>query len=74
MDDSILTRWHITAQELTQVIDQNPSLRGMLIGYLAELKLEKLWLSDASIEDCTNTMTMIAPRRATGQSATKDMS
>lgn len=25
----------------------------MLIGYLAELKLEKLWLSDASIEDCT---------------------
>lgn len=44
MAESILKRWDITVEELTQVVDQNPSLRGMLLGYLAEMKLEKLWL------------------------------
>lgn len=44
MADSILQRWDTTVEELTQVVDQNPSLRGMILGYLAELKLEKLWL------------------------------
>ena len=44
MTDSILKRWDITVEELTRVVDQNPSLRGMLLGYLAELKLENLWL------------------------------
>ena len=44
MPDSILKRWNITVEELTQVVDQNPSLRGMILGYLAELKLERLWL------------------------------
>ena len=44
MPDSILERWDITVEELTQVVDQNPSLRGMILGYLAELKLEQLWL------------------------------
>ena len=47
--DTILDRWGITANELTAVVDQNPSLRGMLLGYLAELKLEKLWLSKKEI-------------------------
>lgn len=36
---TILDRWQITPEELTQVIDDNPSLRGMIIGYLAETKL-----------------------------------
>ena len=44
MEDSILTRWDLTAEELTRVVDRNPSLRGMLLGYIAELKLEQLWL------------------------------
>ena len=43
--DTILERWDITAEELTQVIDANPSLRGMILGYLAEMKLEALWLT-----------------------------
>lgn len=43
--DTILERWDVTAEELTAVIDANPSLRGMIIGYLAEMKLEKLWLT-----------------------------
>ena len=53
MPDSILERWDITAEELTEVVDQNPSLRGMILGYLAELKLEKLWLSGDQIADVT---------------------
>lgn len=51
MTDSILKRWDITVEELTQVVDQNPSLRGMLLGYLAEIKLEKLWLRRGGISD-----------------------
>jgi hypothetical protein len=53
MRKTILDRWQVTAEELTQVIDQNPSLRGMILGYLAELKLEQLWLAGDGIEDCT---------------------
>ena len=53
MADSILERWDVTPEELTEVIDQNPSLRGMVLGYLAELKLEKLWLSGEGISDVT---------------------
>ena len=53
MTDSILERWDITPEELTEVIEQNPSLRGMILGYLAELKLETLWLSDQRISDVT---------------------
>ncbi len=44
MTDSILRRWDTTVEELTEVVEKNPSLRGMILGYLAELKLEKLWL------------------------------
>lgn len=44
MSKSILERWDITPEELTEVVDNNPSLRGMILGYLAELKLEKTWL------------------------------
>ena len=51
MADSILKRWDTTVEELTQVVDQNPSLRGMLLGYLAELKLEKLWLRHGEISN-----------------------
>lgn len=51
MADSILERWDITAEELTEVIDLNPSLRGMIPGYLAELKLERLWLSGEEVSN-----------------------
>ena len=48
--DNLLTRWGVTVEELTQVVDENPSLRGMILGYLAELKLETMWLSSDSID------------------------
>ena len=35
---SILERWHITAEELTKIVDENPSLRGFLFGYISEYK------------------------------------
>ena len=43
---SILARWNFSDEELTQLIDDNPSLRGMVLGYMAEMKLDRLWLSD----------------------------
>ncbi len=53
MSNSILERWDITPEELTELVDNNPSLRGMIIGYLAEFKLEKLWLSGENISNVT---------------------
>lgn len=52
-EKTILDRWQVTSEELTSVIDQNPSLRGMILGYLAEFKLEKIWFTGKEIEDCT---------------------
>jgi len=40
---TILDRWDITAEVLTEAIDGNPSLRGMLMGYIAEYKLRNMW-------------------------------
>lgn len=45
MNGTILDRWDITAEELTLAIDENPSLRGMLLGYVAEYKLRSLWFT-----------------------------
>ncbi|MDQ3687815.1 MAG: hypothetical protein M3430_19745 [Acidobacteriota bacterium] len=42
---NILERWHITAEELTELIDANPSMRGNMFGYVAEMKLRKMWFS-----------------------------
>jgi hypothetical protein len=42
----ILKRWDITVEELTAAIDGNPSLRGMLHGYVAEHHLRKMWFSN----------------------------
>ena len=49
--DNLLARWDVTLEELTRVVDENPSLRGMLLGYLAELKLETMWLSSDNIDE-----------------------
>lgn len=38
---NILERWEITVEELTAAIDANPSLRGMMLGYIAEVKLHE---------------------------------
>lgn len=53
LEETILERWDVTAEELTRVVDENPSLRGMILGYLAEMKLEKLWLTGPDFSDLT---------------------
>jgi len=39
---TIMDEWEVTANELTILLAENPSLRGMLLGYVAELKLRKI--------------------------------
>lgn len=47
--ENILHRWGLTAEELTQIIDANPSMRGMLFGYVAEYKLQRMYFEDSRI-------------------------
>lgn len=48
---SILKRWGITERELTELVDQNPSLRGILLGYVAEKKFHDNYLSHPDITE-----------------------
>ncbi len=49
---NILEQWRITPQVLTSLLTQNPSLRGMLFGYVAEFKLEEIWLQPPRVTAC----------------------
>lgn len=42
MTVSILDQWEIDADILTTLLSENPSLRGMLLGYVAEYKLKEI--------------------------------
>ena len=46
---SILEEWELAVTELTRLVHENPSLRGMILGYAAEQKLQDGWLSSGSI-------------------------
>lgn len=46
---SIFQRWEITEEDLTELVDQNPSLRGMLLGYVAEKKFHDAFLNHPSV-------------------------
>lgn len=50
MTPTILDRWQISPQQLTRIIDQNPSLGGMLVGYVAEMKIQEIWFSPPRVE------------------------
>ena len=43
---NILHRWGLTAEELTEIVDNNPSMRGLMLGYVAEFKLRKMFFED----------------------------
>lgn len=49
-DKTLLERWKLTPQELSEIISQNPSMRGLLMGYVAEYKLRKIWFSDDRVD------------------------
>lgn len=50
---SILGRWGITESELTELVDQNPSLRGILLGYVAEKKFHDAFLNSPQITEAS---------------------
>lgn len=41
----LFSRLGVSAKQIEQLIQSNPSLRGVLVGYLAETKLAELWFS-----------------------------
>ena len=43
---SILKRRQLTETELTEIMAANPSMRGLVLGYVAEYKLRKMHFSD----------------------------
>lgn len=49
--ESILEQWDITEAQLTQLVQENGSLRGMMLGYVAELKFRQLYLEHPDIVD-----------------------
>lgn len=50
---SILEFWSITVEELSEAIFGNGSLRGMIFGYVAEIKLRNLLAKHPDITDLT---------------------
>lgn len=50
---NILKHWSITVEELSQAIFDNGSLRGMVFGYIAEIKLRKLLSSNSNVTSYT---------------------
>lgn len=50
---SILDDWEISAEILTELLGENPSLRGMLLGYVAEYKLKEMVASLSGVSFAT---------------------
>ena len=48
---TILERWKISAEELTKIIDDNPSLRGFIFGYVSEYKARSYFYGHEGIEN-----------------------
>jgi len=40
----LLHTWDITAEEFSEIVAENPSMRGLMFGFVAEYKLKKQWL------------------------------
>ena len=40
----LLKSWSITSKELSEIVAENPSMRGLMFGFVAEYKLKKEWL------------------------------
>jgi hypothetical protein len=51
MGESILKIWDISETELTEIVRSNPSLRGMMLGYVAEKKFHDLFLQHPGITE-----------------------
>ncbi len=49
--ESILKKWQLTEEELAEIILSNPSMRGLMLGYIAEYKLRKMHFSAPCFEN-----------------------
>ena len=49
--ETILDKWQISAEELTKIVQENPSLRGFIFGYVSEYKARAFFKGHASIEN-----------------------
>ncbi len=47
--ENILYRWGLNVKELTKIVDTNPSMRGLMLGYVAEYKLRKMYFENKKI-------------------------
>lgn len=45
----IIEDWGLSTEELNEILSYRPSVRGMLMGFVAEYRLTRLWFSDARI-------------------------
>ena len=43
--------WDLKPDELNEIVNANPSLRGFLFGYVGEYKVRHIWLSDNRISE-----------------------
>lgn len=46
-----LDDWEVSRDDLNEILVENPSLRGMIFGYVAERKLRTMWFSGARFRD-----------------------
>lgn len=47
----ILDRWELTHDEFTEIVDSNPSLRGVTLGYIAEWKFHEMFLDHPDVSE-----------------------
>lgn len=47
----ILDRWELSHDEFTAIVDSNPSLRGVTLGYIAEWKFHRLFLDHQDVSE-----------------------
>lgn len=48
---NFLSSWHLTLEELNEMVANNPSLRGFMVGYMAESKIKSYFSNYPEISD-----------------------
>jgi hypothetical protein len=47
---TVFKKWGFTMQEVSDLVEANPSMKGLIAGYLAEVQLRRMFFSDARTE------------------------
>jgi hypothetical protein len=50
---SLLDHWGLTIQEFSEITSENPSMKGLMLGFVAEYKVKKEWLLRSEITELT---------------------